>query len=35
LTDALNATLVTTKGNEMVLQNDVGNVKIQYEKGRD
>lgn len=35
LTDALNATLVTTKGNEMVLQNDVGNVKIQYEKGKD
>ena len=28
LTDALNATLVTTKGNEMVLQNDIGNSKI-------
>lgn len=27
LTSALNATLVTTKGNEMVLQNDVGNLK--------
>ena len=25
LTDALNATIVTTKGNEMVLQNDSGN----------
>ena len=30
LVNALNATLVTTKGNEMVLQNDVGNIKIQY-----
>ena len=30
LTDALNATLVTTKGNEMVLQNDVGNQRIPY-----
>ena len=30
LTNALNATLVTVKGNEMVLQNDVGNIKIQY-----
>ena len=28
LVDALNATLVTTKGNEMVLQNDVGNLKV-------
>lgn len=30
LTDALNATIVTTKGNEMVLQNDTGNIKIPY-----
>lgn len=30
LTDALNATLVTTNGNEMVLQNDLGNQKISY-----
>jgi hypothetical protein len=28
LTDALNATIVTTQGNEMVLQNDLGNTKI-------
>ena len=28
LTDALNATLVTYNGNEMVLQNDMGNAKI-------
>ena len=26
LTDALNATLVTMNGNEMVLQNDMGNA---------
>lgn len=28
LVDALNATLVTTKGNEMILQNDAGNIQI-------
>lgn len=28
MTDALNATIVTTRGNEMVLQNDLGNEKI-------
>lgn len=28
LTDALNATLVTYNGNEMILQNDMGNVEI-------
>jgi len=28
LTDALNATIITTRGNEMVLQNDLGNEKI-------
>ena len=28
LTDALNATLVTYNGNELVLQNDMGNTKI-------
>ena len=27
MTDALNATIVTTRGNEMVLQNDLGNEK--------
>ena len=26
LTDALNATLVTYNGNEMILQNDMGNT---------
>lgn len=30
LIDALNATLVTGNGNEMILQNDDGNVKIAY-----
>ena len=30
LIDALNATLVTGNGNEMILQNDDGNVKIKY-----
>lgn len=30
LTNALNATLVTSRGNEMVLQNDLGNQKIKY-----
>ena len=29
LTDALNATLITYNGNEMMLQNDMGNTKIQ------
>lgn len=29
LTDALNATLITYNGNENVLQNDIGNIKIQ------
>jgi hypothetical protein len=29
LTDALNATLLTFNGNEMMLQNDMGNTKIQ------
>jgi hypothetical protein len=28
LSDALNATLVTMNGNEVVLQNDMGNAKI-------
>ena len=28
LTDALNATLVTYNGNELVLQNDMANTKI-------
>ena len=28
LTDALNATLITYNGNEMVLQNDMGNTKV-------
>ena len=28
LTDALNSTIVTIRGNEMVLQNDLGNTKI-------
>ena len=28
LVDALNATLVTAKGNEMILQNDAGNIQI-------
>ena len=32
LTDALNATLVTYNGNEMMLQNDMGNTKIQDSK---
>ena len=32
LVDALNATLVTTKGNEMILQNDAGNIRIKIEK---
>jgi len=31
LTDALNATLITYNGNEGVLQNDMGNVKIDAE----
>ena len=30
LVDALNATLVTTKGNEMILQNDAGNIEVKY-----
>lgn len=29
LTDALNATLVTMNGNEMVLQNDMGNARVE------
>ena len=29
LTDALNATLLTFNGNELVLQNDMGNAKIE------
>lgn len=33
LTDALNATIVTTKGNEMVLQNDLGNLKVKDSNG--
>ena len=33
LTNALNATLVTSRGNEMVLQNDLGNQKIKYTDG--
>jgi hypothetical protein len=33
MTDALNATIVTTRGNEMVLQNDIGNKKIIYKNG--
>ena len=32
LTDALNATLVTMNGNEMVLQNDMGNAKVENAK---
>lgn len=32
LTDALNATLVTMNGNEMVLQNDMGNTKVENAK---
>ena len=32
LTDALNATLVTMNGNEMVLQNDMGNARIDNAK---
>lgn len=32
LTDALNATLVTMNGNEMVLQNDMGNARIENAK---
>lgn len=32
LTDALNATLITFNGNEMMLQNDMGNTKIQDTK---
>lgn len=32
LTDALNATLVTMNGNEMVLQNDMGNVRVENAK---
>lgn len=32
LTDALNATLVTMNGNEMVLQNDIGNAKVENAK---
>jgi len=30
LTDALNATLVTYNGNENILQNDMGNVKVSH-----
>ena len=32
LTDALNATLLTFNGNELVLQNDLGNTKITWAK---
>lgn len=32
LTDALNATLVTMNGNEMVLQNDMGNARVDNAK---
>lgn len=32
LTDALNATLVTMDGNEMVLQNDMGNARVENAK---
>lgn len=32
LTDALNATLVTMNGNEMVLQNDMGNARVKNAK---
>lgn len=32
LTSALNATLITFNGNELVLQNDMGNTKIQDAK---
>lgn len=32
LTDALNATLVTMNGNEMVLQNDMGNTRVENAK---
>lgn len=32
LTDALNATLVTMNGNEMVLQNDMGNARVENAK---
>lgn len=35
LIDALNATLVTGNGNEMILQNDDGNVKIKYKDSND
>lgn len=35
LTNALNATLVTSRGNEMVLQNDLGNQKIKYTDGEE
>jgi len=35
LTNALNATLVTSRGNEMVLQNDLGNQKIKYTDGKE
>lgn len=35
LIDALNATLVTGNGNEMILQNDDGNVKIAYKDKKD
>lgn len=32
ITDALNATLITFNGNEMMLQNDMGNTKVQDAK---
>lgn len=32
MTDALNATIVTYNGNEMILQNDMGNVKLFEDK---
>ena len=32
LTDALNATMITYNGNEMMLQNDMGNTLIQDSK---
>ena len=32
LTDALNATLITFNGNEQMLQNDMGNTRIQDSK---
>lgn len=32
LTDALNATYITYNGNEMILQNDLGNAKVKHAK---